>query len=82
MPATDRIDLEAARDERDAAYAALAEIEALPLEDRHQSATILRRFRLNLSIVRQRQYDRLLMAARAARRFDDIPRKEEAVLPQ
>ena len=62
-----------ARAERDSAYIALAEIESLvtctevasPLS---QIATILRRFRLDLILTRQRQFDRLVTDARQARR--------------
>lgn len=55
------------RQERDDALCALAEIEAMPLEDRHQSAILLRRFRLGLITPRQRHYDRLVADARRAR---------------
>lgn len=79
MPVIDRIDqvreqVEQARDERDLAYAALAEVEALAggcvIDSAlSQIGTVLRRFRLDLPPARQRQYDRRVAEARSARRF-------------
>jgi hypothetical protein len=50
--------------------AALAEIETLPRDRREQIETVLRRYRLGLTDARRRHFDRLVTAARIARRSE------------